>query len=231
MAKRPVFLPNLNGDIGVTTKDVSFTWFAGFAKSQKQKSIDSLHEAAAQFGYSPILEISSKSLEEIGVLLSAFNLNITTRKFHTKFNVESAFQGSKVFENGGPYKDIIGKSAREAKKDERLKSSGRVLGFEFFGEEFPSLPRTAFYDWLYINALQQNEHLAKKLLSFSGFTDIEFNPEKSINCQAHSAALYVSLVNSGVDLDSLSSANNFLTLIKNSNTESISNGQRQQSLM
>ena len=105
------------------------------------------------------------------------------------------------------------------------------MGFEFFGEEFPSLPRTAFYDWLYINALQQNEHLAKKLLSFSGFTDIEFNPEKSINCQAHSAALYVSLVNSGVDLDSLSSANNFLTLIKNSNTESIGNGQRQQSLM
>ena len=54
---------------------VEFTWFAGMAISQKQKSIQSLHEAAKRrLGDVPILEISSKSPDPLGVRLSAFNL-------------------------------------------------------------------------------------------------------------------------------------------------------------
>ncbi len=44
MAKRPFFIPTLNEEELVKTNSVEFTWFSGFAKSQKQKSISSFHE-------------------------------------------------------------------------------------------------------------------------------------------------------------------------------------------
>jgi hypothetical protein len=51
-----------------------FEWHPGFSKSQAQKSIASLHCAAAEAGIAPVLEISSKSPDPLGVSLSAFNL-------------------------------------------------------------------------------------------------------------------------------------------------------------
>ena len=39
MSERPVFKPTLKGDDLVETINVEFTWFSGFSKSQKQKSI------------------------------------------------------------------------------------------------------------------------------------------------------------------------------------------------
>ncbi|MDU2710620.1 MAG: hypothetical protein E7C34_02355 [Veillonella sp.] len=35
--------------------------------------------------------------------------------------------------------------------------------------------------------------LGDKLIEFDVFTDIEFNPKKSLNCQAEAVAIYVSL--------------------------------------
>ncbi|MGB5807351.1 MAG: hypothetical protein WBH02_07905 [Castellaniella sp.] len=164
------------------------------AASQKQKSVDSLHAAALKLpGMSKVLEVSSKSREEIGVALSAFNLTFTTVKYNRTFSVECAYQGSKVFERGGPFADIFGMTSLEAKKDERLRSSGRLTGFSFFGTDWELEPQTAFYDWLYINALKKRPGIAEQLLNYSAFTDIEFNPERSINCQAYSVALYISL--------------------------------------
>ena len=67
------------------------------------KSVDSLHAAALKLpGISRVLEVSSKSREELGVALSAFNLTFTTLKHNRTFSVECAYQGSKVFERGGP---------------------------------------------------------------------------------------------------------------------------------
>ena len=51
-----------------------------------------------------------------------------------------------------------------------------------------------FYSWLYFIALNQNKKLKTEILNYDAFTDIEFNPEKSLNCQAYSAALYSSMV-------------------------------------
>ena len=65
------------------------------------------------------------------------------------------------------------------------------------GVKYPTKPETAFYDWIYITALRQNKELADYLLQFDGFTDIQFNPKRSINCQAKSAAYYVALVKTG----------------------------------
>lgn len=199
MAERPIFMPNLEGPELVKTCMLQFQWFPGMAKSQAQKSIDSLHEnARKQLHVNRVLEISSKSKEELGVLLSAFNLMITTVRQGRQFSLECAFQASKVFERGGPYKDLLEKSSIEAKKDPRLKDSGRLIGFHFYGMDWDLLPRTAFYDWLYINALHKQDELASQVLSYRAFSDIAFNPEKSVNCQAYSAALYVSLSKRGL---------------------------------
>jgi hypothetical protein len=193
MAIRPVFVPQLADCVGVQERLLDFHWHPGMAKTQKQKSIAELHAVAKENGISPVLEISSKSKEAIGVELSAFNLSATTKVKGSVFTVETAYQGSKVFEKGGPYRDLIGLDSRAAKKDIRLKESGNLVGFEFFGMRFPLIPRTYFYDWLYINALVKNERLASEISIFRGFSDIEFNPAKSINCQAYSAALFSSL--------------------------------------
>lgn len=194
MAKRPIYIPSLAGQTLVTTKLVEFKWFPGMAVVQKQKSIESLHTTAKQlYGISDLLEISSKSKTPLGVDLSAFNLMIRTLKYNKTFSVESAFQSSKVFERGGPFIDILDKTSREAKKDERLQTSGKLKCFRFFGVEWGLDPQTAFYDWVYINALKKNTNYAEQLNAYSAFTDIEFNPERSINCQAYSVALFISL--------------------------------------
>lgn len=183
------------------------------ATVQSQKSIDSLHKAGEEIGISPILEISSKSKDELGVSLSAFNLSFTTKKYKKTLSVETAFQGSKVFERGGPYSDLYDKTSREAKKDLRLKESGNLIHFKFFGETFDLRPTTLFYDWVYINALRQSEELSSQVLKYNGFTDIVFNPDRSLNCQAYSAALYVSLCRSSKLDDALASRQSFLEIL------------------
>lgn len=210
MAKRPVFIANSIDCTLVDTQMIDFQYHSGFAVVQKQKSIASLHEAIRNSqNINKILEISSKSESELGVALSAFNLMMLDKKTHRKFSVECAFQSSKVFENGGPFLDILNATSREAKKDERLKSSGQLKKFSFYGIDWALEPLTAFYDWLYINALNFNSEYHEELLKYEAFTDIEFNPEKSINCQAYSIAMFVSLSKRNL-LDKIRDPNEFL---------------------
>jgi len=228
MAERPIFIPIHKGAALVRTKYVGFQWFPGMAVSQKQKSVDSLHiEAGKLSNIHKVLEVSSKSRDSLGVALSAFNLTFTTVKHNRTFSVECAFQGSKVFERGGPFIDIFGMSSREAKKDERLRSSGRLTGFRFFGVDWSLEPQTAFYDWLYINALKKQEDIAEQLREYSAFTDIEFNPERSINCQAYSVALYVALQSRGLLEEATSSKDAFLKIVGEA---VVSNAQRDETL-
>jgi hypothetical protein len=180
MAKRMIFSSKKN-TIGVDIKDIDFEYFTGFSVSQKQKSVKSLHENAYKSGYKKILEVSTKSTEEIGVSLSAFNLSTRTKKNNYEFTVERAFQASKVFQNGGPYVDILNMSSIEAKKDTRLRNSGDIIHFKFFNYKFERYPPTYFYDWLYINTLIENTDLVNKLTIYDAFTDIEFNQVRSIN--------------------------------------------------
>jgi hypothetical protein len=196
MALRPIFIPERNGKLLVKETNLTFKWYPGSSASQKQKSIRSLHESASQTGIEPVLEVSTKSVDPIGRQLSAFNLRLKLGELST--SVEAAYQGSKIFEHGGPYIDLYRKSGFEIKKDFRLNNSGRLIGFQLEEEMWPTKPITAFYDWLYLNALHQAPSLATKLLQYKGFTDISFNPKKSINCQARSAALYVALERRGL---------------------------------
>lgn len=195
MAQRPVFLPTQNAPFSAE-RAVEFQWFPGFALAQQRRSIAALHEAADRSGIGPVLEISSKSPAELGVKLSAFNLRL--RFGDAIAPVEAWFQSGKVFQGGGPYLEFLTMPGREIKRDPRLKSSGRLVEFRFADEAWPLMPRTSFYDWLYLNALAQQPELAEQLLGFDGFTDIAFNPEKSLNCQARSAAMFVGLARAGL---------------------------------
>jgi hypothetical protein len=104
MAERPIFIPAPESPELVKELSLRISWHPGFAPSQKKKNVVELHQAAARAGYSPVLEVSTKSDEKVGLHLSAFNL-----KVHSPMGVmplEMAFQGSKVFERGGPYTDL-----------------------------------------------------------------------------------------------------------------------------
>lgn len=211
MAKRPIFIPKTSGPLLVVAMPIEFVWHPGMSKSQKQKSIRSLHDAAKQSrGIERILEISSKSENELGIKLSAFNLMLSTNGFSAA--VEVLFQGSKVFSKGGPFTDIYRKTPREAKKDERLRESGQLIAFRYNNRDWPLNPQTVFYDWLYLSALRQNPSLSERLLKYNGFSDIEFNPERSINCQAASAALYKSLTERDLIDVALSSPDEFIKI-------------------
>ncbi len=231
MAVRPVFVPEFEPFPRINEMSIEFKWFPGMAAIQKKKSIASMHSAAESRGISPLLEISSKSEIDLGVQLSAFNLNIVTKKKRRIFSVETAFQGSKVFERGGPYTDLLGGTSRAAKKDIRLRESGNLVGFRFFGKEFPLTPRTFFYDWLYINALSNEMDLGDQLMGYSGFTDIEFNPKRSINCQAYSAALFVLLRKTEQLRDALASPEQMLELLQTEYGRKTSEIQVQDSLV
>lgn len=214
MAIRKVFKVNLHDNNYVDTINVEFEWNPGFSRVQKEKNINALHKCYHQiFKNDNILEISSKSSNKLGIDLSAFNLTFTTLKKNNTFTVESAFQSSKKFEFGGPYKDLIDKDPRTAKKDIRLKTSGNLISFIFFNQEWPLEPKTLFYDWLYINALYKKEDLSNNILNYDAFTDIEFNHNRSINCQAYSAALFVSLYKRNLLTQAIQSPENFKKVI------------------
>ena len=187
------------------------------AVSQKQKSIRSLHLAgkSGNVCISP-LEISTKSEDALGIELSAFNLSAATRKHGKPFTVEALFQSCKVFKNGGPYRDLLSVTPIEAKRDRRLKESGELIGFDLFGEKWSLEPRTAFYDWIYMNSLARNPTLLEAISKYDGFTDIEFNPKKSINCQAYSVALFRSLTMRNLIQDVLENKEAYLCTIRES---------------
>jgi hypothetical protein len=221
VATRPIFTPSTSGKLLVWTHHVDFEWCPGMAKVQAQKSIASLHQnAIRQIGVDKVLEISSKSLDELGVALSAFNLMIKTPKGR-EYSLECAYQSAKVFERGGPFLDLREMRSIDAKRDPRLLQHGRLIKFSIYGADWDLQPRTAFYDWLYINVLHKHPDLAEQVLTYRAFSDIAFNPERSINCQAYAAALYVSLHERGLlTADVLKDKETYLSVI---NTGVVSN--------
>ena len=213
MSQRPVFVPIKRKpwtDVYMT----EFQWNSGLSAAQKKKNVAALHQAfVARFPEKKVLEISSKSSEDLGVKLSAFNLTKFVPSLGKAVPVECVYQGSKVFAVGGPYTDLYTATSRAAKGDDRLRQSGELRRFSFEGKEFPLKAGSAFYDWLYVNALMEHPELSEPLLGYDGFTDIEFNPNKGVACQANAAALYVSLHRQGL-LEQCRDFDAFLALLK-----------------
>ena len=186
---------------------ILFTWYMGMSWQVKQRSSISLKNSIeARYPNKKVMEISTASDSyELGKKLSAFNLTLNN------IPIENLFQGSKVFsDKTGPFTDIyFGCTPKEAKADPRIKAKRdhEVIGFSLnlhgMTMEFESYPYSAFYDYIYILALSQHQELAKKIIKYDVFTDINFNQKipystkGPFNCQARSLAIYVELVKRG----------------------------------
>ena len=184
---------------------VNIDWFGGFAMSQKRKNQIGLHQNFLMaYPDEKVLEISSSSLLSLGSRLSAMNLSKRTQKGLTI--VESAFQSSRIYGDGvrtvGPFPEYLFLPGRECKKLVKEASKGMHSDrYEFDGLTFyaPAHHVSQFYDFLYLNALlePENKEVREKLLQegYTAFTDLV---TKSLNCQARSAAIFVSLVRAGL---------------------------------
>lgn len=163
MANRPVFVAKESAPF-YRTMTIDFDWNSGFAKVQKQKNITAMHnEFLRRKPDKKILEISSKSMQEYGNDLSAFFLQKYVPELGKKVPVECVFQSAKTFQKGGPYKDILEVSPREAKRDGRLVTSGMLTGFTFENRVYPLEPKTIFYDYIYILSGEKNRVWSVKM--------------------------------------------------------------------
>lgn len=212
LASRPIFAPILAGQQLVRVTSLDFSWHAGMSVRQRRLNIRSLHEAAAAAGLSAVLEVSTKSEEVLGRELSAFNLT-TALADGRVVPVEVAFQAGKEFERGGPFPDLLTVNPWEAKRDPRLMTSGRLRFFRFGSDVWALEPQTAFYDWLYLRGLSKRVDLCEKIARYVGFTDIEFNPKRSISCQARSVALFLALSARGLVETAVEGRESFLTVL------------------
>lgn len=226
MAQRLVFFPTAADDKRIFKEELMpFTFYSGFSVSQKQKSIESLHKSIiATHPDTKPLEVSSKSEIALGVRLSAFNLCFRDEETDKIYRLENVFQSSKVYESGGPYLDLLNVPPAEAKKDTRHHTSGALKCFKLKDWECALVPKTMFYDWIYCKSLSQNPDLAEALIGgkYDAFTDIEFNHNKSLNCQARAVAIFVTLCNRGTLNEYLDDKEKWATIYKEPDAEQVS---------
>lgn len=214
MAIRKVYFIENNK---VVDKEYDIDWHAGFSLSQKEKNVYELHNLIKKnlnTDLEKILEVSTKSKSELGKRLSSFNLFF---KYNgTKYNMESAYQSSKVFRTIWGVKqfdELIKSHPNESRKIVKEENHSNLICFRFLDREFSLVPKFLFYDWLYIFAVSQIPGLYDSISNYKYFTDIEFNPKKSQNCQARSLVLYIWLVRNMKLEDYLSEPKKYYTNI------------------
>lgn len=171
---------------------VSFTYVKGMAFSQKVKNVLSFHESIQQ-QFPTSRKVSTKSSNELGVALSAFNLLLDGRP------IESIYHSSKVFTDETCYDFLVDYTPKDAKRFMREHGKGEVelKCYRYNGEDISLTPRTLFYDYIYIMGLMQLPELSKSLSDYDIFTDIEFNEKKGVNCQARACAIYSYMLRTG----------------------------------
>ena len=193
MAKRPVFVPNPSGTRLVTEVPVEFHWHPGMAASQKKKKrcrIACGGEQPSRTCQYPrdIEQVRAQGRHPAQRIPSAPDERTGMRPPWNAGSREARFSKA-----ADPLPISI--SSPRAKQNVTLDcvKAGDLVGFRFEGRDFPLSPATAFYDWIYIRALAPHSDWAQKLGRFDAFSDIEFNPTKSVNCQARSCATFVAL--------------------------------------
>ncbi len=219
MTKRPVYIP-IDRSPYVGTQVIEFTWVCGLSKAQRRKSIVNLHQAAKGEGVRKPLEISTASEVELGVALSAFNLQVTVNlgseknpEMHTN-SVESIYQSSKKGKKGGPHPEWLTKTSKEVKKLIKEADIGDLHLYQYGQNFWPAEPVESFFTWLYIQGLMQRVGTIEELAKYDGFTDIYFNPKKTINCQARAVAQAVSMYRMGRLGEIMSSRKSYLEFAK-----------------
>ncbi len=175
MAKRLYFIAKPSYQGLIVEKHINFEYFRGRDHKQKVKSIKAMQHAimAAESG-GKVLEVSKYSPSDLGKQLSSLNLEYENSEGKT-YPVINIFESSKVFEFGGPYRDLLHVDPKDLDEDPRLKESGRLLGFHFEDEPYTLEPRSLFFDYIYIRALHQYKEIQDKLLEYDMISDVTYN--------------------------------------------------------
>lgn len=208
--------------------EVEFDWFLGMSLAMHQKSSLAMEQAIVDllpYAEGKILEVSTKSINlELGVELSGMVLKYTHPSSGESYSVLNWFQSTKQYTKDGkvfgPYPELRSLKPKDTKRflDPRIdkKIAARYADNELFvrireeineatisnfvldGESFKTEPKSAFYDYLYAQALHQHKDKAKAVLEYLVFTDIEFSPKVGkklvrYNTQARACAIYVAL--------------------------------------
>ena len=218
MAERGVFISK---DIYPFFEEirVQFDYFQGFALSQKRKSQIGLHQNfLAAYPQKKVLEVTSASLYSLGAELSAQKLKKRTKSGIA--SVESAFLSSRIYgehDEIGPFPELLFFPCGECKKLVNEKSQGLICRhYRFDGLDFyaPDHFISLFYNFLYLNALceEENKDVADRLIAsgYSAFTDMA---TVSLNNQARSCAIFVSLVKNGL-IDQVREFDSYLHLFR-----------------
>lgn len=118
-AKRVAFFPVKDWHPGMRAfkeQTIEFEWCSGMSWQQRQKSSLSMLHVLEDLGYVPA-EISRRSVDlDFGVQLSAFNLKLNA------VSVENIFQAYKLFNDGGPYLDLLHVDPKRARNDCRIQT-------------------------------------------------------------------------------------------------------------
>ena len=206
MATRLMFIPDskcIYRDV-----EVDFKWVAGISISQRVKCALSLHDCIkSKYNLRP-LEISRASASELGRSLSAFNLK------YDGYTFENVFQSSKVFEGNIQNVDILNVNPREAKRAADAMNLA-LIGFRYKGMDFPLVPRSLFYDYLYIDCVLKSSIDLSELDNYDCFTDCGFDQKKKFNCQARSIAILQSLRHLNLVEEAMKSPESFKNIVYN----------------
>ncbi len=212
-ARRLVFIPR---DVSpfYEEKEVEFKWEGGLpdAKTFSKNSKNLIESAKQKLGLKEVFEVS-RAGEGVFRNFSAFELKIKV-DIKTDLYLEVVYQYSKVWmsESCNDLLQIESEMAksREAKKTANQKKKEKKVMEKYcikignLEKEFPIEPKDAFYNWLYIFALMQdqNKELREKLINIDkdrqvGFTDIHYKIAKNkYNCQARAVAQFIGIYRS-----------------------------------
>lgn len=188
---------------------VTFPWSNGSKHQNIQAVLDTFHDVYPEM---PVLEVSLASAQPEGVGVAAMKLPLRLAD-GKELPVGVVYQGSKVFENGGPYTDLWQLSHQKVQKDPRLHQSGRCIGYRLEGMDYPAEPHPyAFFNWLYCRALAQDPDRGQELLRYGAFSDLDLGSAKTDrNSPARAAAVYGGLKAAG-RLDCLASYEAFVAV-------------------
>lgn len=194
MAVRKIYLP-LTEYPYAKEVSVTFPWSNGSKHQNVQAVLDTFHDVYPEV---PALEVSLASSQPEGIHAAAMKLPLHLAALGQEVPVGIVYEASKVFENGGPYAELLQCSRQQVQKDNRLLKSGKCVGYRLEEAEFPAEPPYAFFNWLYGCALRQNPEKADGVLKFGAFSDLDLGTtKKDRNSPARAAAVYAGLAAAG----------------------------------
>ncbi len=187
---------------------VTFPWSNKSKQQNVQAVLDSFHDVYPDVS---ALEVSLAASRPEGIHAAAMKLPLHLDAMEQDVPVGIVYEASKVFENGGPYVDLLQCSRQKVQKDPRLQQSGKCIRYCLQGTEFSMEPHPyAFFNWLYGCALRQNPEKTDDILKYRAFSDLDLgSTKKDRNSPARAAAVYAGLAAAG-KLDCLDSYEAFV---------------------